>query len=77
MGKLSAKYQFCAIHTADNTDGKVTIDRRLTIDRRCPSFLKKVHRLDPPVVDPCGEGVGRSGSRESRQGRVGRSDNRL
>ena len=24
MGKLSAKYQFCAIHTADNTDGKVT-----------------------------------------------------
>ena len=35
MGKLSAKYQFCAIHTADNTDGKVTIDRR------CPSFLKK------------------------------------
>ena len=25
MGKLSAKYQFCAIHTADNTDGKVTI----------------------------------------------------
>ena len=22
--KLSAKYQFCAIHTADNTDGKVT-----------------------------------------------------
>ena len=32
MGKLSAKYQFCAIHTADNTDGKVTIDRQLTAD---------------------------------------------
>ena len=24
ISKLSAKYQFCAIHTADNTDGKVT-----------------------------------------------------
>ena len=24
IGKLSAKYQFCAIQTADNTDGKVT-----------------------------------------------------
>ena len=24
LGKLSAKYQFCTIHTADNTDGKVT-----------------------------------------------------
>ena len=22
ISKLSAKYQFCAIHTADNTDGK-------------------------------------------------------
>ena len=32
MGKLSAKYQFCAIHRADNTDGKVTIDHRLTVD---------------------------------------------
>ena len=32
MGKLSAKYQFCEIHTADNTDGKVTIDRRLSAD---------------------------------------------
>ena len=24
ISKLSAKYQFCAIHTTDNTDGKVT-----------------------------------------------------
>ena len=24
ISKLSAKYQLCAIHTADNTDGKVT-----------------------------------------------------
>ena len=24
IGKLCAKYQFCVIHTADNTDGKVT-----------------------------------------------------
>ena len=24
IGKLCAKYQFCTIHTADNTDGKVT-----------------------------------------------------
>ena len=32
-----------ARYTADNTDGKVTIVRR------CPSFLKKVHRLDPPA----------------------------
>ena len=24
ISKLSAKFQFCAIHTADNTDGKVT-----------------------------------------------------
>ena len=24
MSTLSAKYQFCAIHAADNTDGKVT-----------------------------------------------------
>ena len=24
ISKLSAKYQFCAIYTADNTDGKVT-----------------------------------------------------
>ena len=24
ISKLSAKYQFCTIHTADNTDGKVT-----------------------------------------------------
>ena len=25
IGKLCAKYQLCAIHTADNTDGKVTM----------------------------------------------------
>ena len=46
MGKLSAKYQFCAIHTADNTDGKVTIAAN------CPPMSivsEKVHRLDPPV----------------------------
>ena len=24
ISKISAKYQLCAIHTADNTDGKVT-----------------------------------------------------
>ena len=32
ISKLSAKYQFCAIHTADNsyTDGKETIVRRLS-----------------------------------------------
>ena len=24
ISKLSAKYQFCAIHTADNTDGEIT-----------------------------------------------------
>ena len=42
MGKLSANNQFCAIHTADNTDGKVTIDRRLSADVhrfwKSPSF---------------------------------------
>ena len=42
ISKLSAKYQFCAIHTAHNTDGKVTIVRR----------FEKVHRLDPPHF-PC------------------------
>ena len=31
--------QFCAIHTADNTDGKVTIVRRLS------AVSEKVHRL--------------------------------
>ena len=33
MSKLSAKYQFCAIHTADTTDGKV---HRI---RESPSFI--------------------------------------
>ena len=42
--KLSAKYQFCAIHTADNTDGKVTIVCRLS------TVSEKVHRLDPPII---------------------------
>ena len=35
MSKLSAKYQFCAIDTADTKDGKV---RRI---RESPSFPKK------------------------------------
>ena len=43
ISKLSAKYQFCVIHTADNTDGKVTIVRRLS------TVSDKVHRLDPPL----------------------------
>ena len=42
ISKLSAKYQFSAIHTADNTDGKVTIVRRLS------AVSEKVHRLDLP-----------------------------
>ena len=49
ISKLSAKYQLCAIHTADNTDGKLTSVRRLS------AVSEKVHRLDPP---PSGLGGG-------------------
>ena len=52
ISKLSAKYQLCAIHTADNTDGKLTSVRRLS------AVSEKVHRLDPP---PSGLGGGRTG----------------
>ena len=50
ISKLSAKYQFCAIRTADTRDGKLTtrgvypwVVHELSII--CPSF---VHRLYPP-----------------------------
>ena len=50
ISKLSAKYQFCAIRTADTRDGKLTtrgvypwVVHRLSIV--CPPF---VHRLYPP-----------------------------
>ena len=50
ISKLSAKYQFCAIRTADTRDGQLTtpgvytwVVRELSIV--CPSF---VHRLYPP-----------------------------
>ena len=41
-GKLSAKYQFCAIHTADNiiTDGKVTV--KLGCSANCSPFRPSV-----------------------------------
>ena len=42
ISKLSGKNQFCAIHTADNTDGKVTTRARLS------TVSEKVHRSDPP-----------------------------
>ena len=45
MGKRSAMYQFCVIHTSDNTDGKVT---------DCPPMSivsEKVHRLEGPSDD--------------------------
>ena len=35
MGKLCAKYQLCAIHTADNTDGK---SRKSIVSEKIPSF---------------------------------------
>ena len=51
ISKLSAKYQFCAISTADTRDGKLTtrgvypwVVHRLSIV--CPPF---VHRLYPPI----------------------------
>ena len=51
ISKLSAKYQFCAISTADTRDGKLTtrgvypwVVHRLSIV--CPPF---VYRLYPPV----------------------------
>ena len=43
ISKLSATYQLCAIHTADNTDGKVTFVLRLS------AISEKVHILDPPA----------------------------
>ena len=53
ISKLSAKYQFCAISTADTRDGKLTtrgvypwVVHRLSIV--CPPF---VHRLYPPITD--------------------------
>ena len=42
------------MHTADNIDGKVTIVRR------CPSFVRKVHRLDPPLSMTVHVDVGRN-----------------
>ena len=52
ISKLSAKYQFCAIRTADTRDGKLTtrgiypwVVHRLSIV--CPPF---VHRLCPPSL---------------------------
>ena len=54
ISKLSAKYQFCAISTADTRDGKLTtrgvypwVVHRLSIV--CPPF---VHRLYPPPNVP-------------------------
>ena len=35
IGKLCAKYQLCAIHTADNTDGK---SRKSIVSEKSPSF---------------------------------------
>ena len=32
ISQLSAKYQFCSIHTADTTDGKVTTRAALSIE---------------------------------------------
>ena len=32
ISQLSAKYQFCTIHTADTTDGKVTTRAPLSIE---------------------------------------------
>ena len=45
ISQLSAKYQFCAIHshTADTTDGKVTTRAPLSIESQ------KAHRLYVPV----------------------------
>ena len=47
ISKLSAKYLFCAIHTTDNTDGKVRIVRRLSADYS--PFLRKSVVYDRPV----------------------------
>ena len=44
ISQLSAKYQFCAIHTADTTDGKVTTRVLLSIES------EKVHRLYLPAL---------------------------
>ena len=35
IGKLCAKYQLCAIRTADNTDGK---SRKSIVSEKSPSF---------------------------------------
>ena len=44
ISKLSAKYQFCAIHTADNTDGKVTGGgKNVTAGRNLP--LQRVRHV--------------------------------
>ena len=50
ISKLSAKYQFCAIRTADTRDGQLTTPGVYTwvvreLSMICPSF---VHRLYPP-----------------------------
>ena len=42
IGKLCAKYQLCAIRTAEQRIIQTESHER-------PSFLRKVHRLDPPV----------------------------
>ena len=62
ISKLSAKYQFCAIRTADTRDGQLTTPGVYTwvvreLSMICPSF---VHRLYPPldVILHCAESAG-------------------
>ena len=55
ISKLSVKYQLCAVYTADNTDGKVRIVRRLSADcppnvRRLSTISEKDRRLGQPCV---------------------------
>ena len=57
ISKLSAKYQFCPIHTADNTDGKVTGGGK---NFTAGNFLP-LHRsgLDIGLVGPVARGASR------------------
>ena len=58
ISKLSAKYQFCAIHTADNTDGNVTgggknftAGRNLPLDRARRQALAQGHVIYQEELD--------------------------
>ena len=64
ISKLSAKYQFCAIHTADNTDGNVTGGgKNFTAGRKLPLHRYRIchsHPVSLSVSDSVTQSLGRS-----------------